>query len=61
GADEAIIAFQRPQGSGSQTVMLRFMGGTPLQEPLQDQVADPMGGPGGSYFGILLHQLNIAK
>ncbi|MDR2800875.1 MAG: substrate-binding domain-containing protein [Desulfovibrio sp.] len=44
GADEAIIAFQRPQGSGSQTVMLRFMGETRLQTPLLDRVVSSMGG-----------------
>ena len=30
GADEKIAAFQRDEGSGSQSMMLRFMGDTPL-------------------------------
>ncbi|MDR2054273.1 MAG: substrate-binding domain-containing protein [Desulfovibrio sp.] len=44
GTEETIIAFQRPQDSGSQTVMLRFMGDTPLQKPLLDRVVASMGG-----------------
>ena len=32
GSDEEIIAFQRDEGSGSQSMMLRFMGDTPLME-----------------------------
>ena len=32
GSDEAIIPFQRDEGSGSQSMMLRFMGDTPLME-----------------------------
>ena len=32
GSDEEIIAFQRDKGSGSQSMMLRFMGDTPLME-----------------------------
>ncbi len=43
GEDEPIIAFQRPQGSGSQTVMLRFMGDTPLAEPLTNRFTGGMG------------------
>ena len=30
GSDEEIIAFQRDEGSGSQSMMIRFMGDTPL-------------------------------
>lgn len=32
GSDEEIIPFQRDEGSGSQSMMLRFMGDTPLVE-----------------------------
>ena len=32
GSDEEIIAFQRDEGSGSQSMMIRFMGDTPLME-----------------------------
>ena len=32
GANEEIAAFQRDEGSGSQSMMLRFMGDTPLKE-----------------------------
>ena len=34
GNDEKIIAFQRPERSGSQSMMVYFMGDTPLKEPL---------------------------
>ena len=44
GTDTAIMAFQRPRNSGSQTIMLRFMGNTPMQAPLEDRVVAPMGG-----------------
>lgn len=43
GEDEPVIAFQRPEGSGSQTVMLRFMGDTPLAEPLKNRFTGGMG------------------
>lgn len=32
GSDEEIIPFQRDEGSGSQSMMIRFMGDTPLME-----------------------------
>ena len=32
GADEAILPFQRDPGSGSQSMLLRFMGDTPVME-----------------------------
>lgn len=32
GANEKIVAFQRDEGSGSQSMMLRFMGDTPLKK-----------------------------
>jgi phosphate transport system substrate-binding protein len=45
GGDEAeIIAFQRPLNSGSQTVMIRFMGDARLEPPLQDRYVGGMGG-----------------
>ena len=34
GNSENILAFQRPENSGSQTMMQYFMGDTPLKEPL---------------------------
>lgn len=34
GNSESILAFQRPENSGSQTMMQYFMGDTPLKEPL---------------------------
>lgn len=34
GKNEKIIAFQRPERSGSQSMMVYFMGDTPLKEPL---------------------------
>lgn len=44
GSDEEIVAFQRDEGSGSQTMMLRFMAGTPLATPDTEQVIGGMGG-----------------
>jgi phosphate transport system substrate-binding protein len=44
GGDAEIIAFQRPEDSGSQTVMRRFMGDTPLEPPLKDHYVGGMGG-----------------
>ena len=35
GKNVKILAFQRPEGSGSQTMMEYFMGATPLKDPLQ--------------------------
>ncbi len=35
GGVEKILAFQRPENSGSQTMMQYFMGDTPLKEPLR--------------------------
>ena len=42
GEDEEIVAFQRNEGSGSQSMLLRFMGDTPVKKP--DYVAGFMGG-----------------
>ena len=44
GADEKIMAFQRNEGSGSQSMMLRFMGDTPLMEPEKKEIVGGMGG-----------------
>jgi phosphate transport system substrate-binding protein len=44
GENHPVIAFQRPENSGSQTVMRHFMGKTPLTPPLQDRYAGGMGG-----------------
>ncbi len=44
GNDEEIIPFQRNEGSGSQSMMLRFMGDTPLLEPETEEVVGFMGG-----------------
>lgn len=44
GNDEEIIPFQRDEGSGSQTMMLRFMAGTPLVTPEKEQMVGGMGG-----------------
>ncbi|MCM1092183.1 MAG: substrate-binding domain-containing protein [Muribaculum sp.] len=37
GKNLKILAFQRPENSGSQTMMEYFMGDTPLKEPLQTE------------------------
>jgi phosphate transport system substrate-binding protein len=44
GRGDEVIAFQRPENSGSQTVMLRFMGGTEMETPLRDRYVASMGG-----------------
>lgn len=45
GRAEAIVPFQRPENSGSQTVMLaRVMQGEPMRRPLHEEVAQAMGG-----------------
>jgi len=44
GNDEPIVAFQRNEGSGSQSMLLRFMGDTPLMDPPMSQVSGFMGG-----------------
>ena len=37
GKDERILPFQRPEGSGSQTVMERFMGNARLARPVREE------------------------
>lgn len=44
GADEKIVAFQRNEGSGSQSMLIRFMGDTPIMTPPTEQVNDFMSG-----------------
>lgn len=45
GNNKKIRPFQRPAGSGSQTIMLaKVMGDTPLPEPLKEEFAAGMGG-----------------
>lgn len=39
-----IKAFQRPEGSGSQSALIRLMDGAPLMEPMRRDVIDGMGG-----------------
>lgn len=44
GENQKILAFQRPENSGSQTMMEYFMGDTPLREPLEAEYESSMGG-----------------
>lgn len=44
GSDERIAAFQRNQGSGSQSMLIRFMGDVPIMEPELEEVNGFMGG-----------------
>ena len=44
GPDQKIVAFQRPEGSGSQTMMIYFMGDVPLKEPKSYETFSAMGG-----------------
>jgi len=44
GNNEKIIAFQRPKNSGSQTLLEKVMGDTPLITPLKEEVPAGMGG-----------------
>jgi phosphate transport system substrate-binding protein len=39
-----IDAYQRPEGSGSQSALLNFMGGVPLMPPKMEQINDMMAG-----------------
>lgn len=42
--DEKIFAFQRPENSGSQTIMQKIMGDVPLAAPLREEYVAGMGG-----------------
>ena len=44
GKDEKIIAFQRNEGSGSQSMLIRFMGDTPIMDAPTEEVNDFMSG-----------------
>ena len=44
GPDRKITAYQRNEGSGSQSMLKRFMDGTPLMDPPTEQVQDLMSG-----------------
>ena len=44
GKDEKIIAYQRNEGSGSQSMLKRFMDNTPIMEAPTEQVNDLMSG-----------------
>lgn len=44
GQDMRIVAYQRPEGSGSQTIMKKFMGKKTLIQPLQEENIASMGG-----------------
>ena len=44
GKNKKILAFQRPENSGSQTMMEYFMGDIPLKEPLETEYEEPMMG-----------------
>ncbi|MGM0845205.1 MAG: substrate-binding domain-containing protein [Bacillota bacterium] len=44
GKDKEIIAFQRPEGSGSQTGLQNMMGNIPIMTPPTDQQVTGMGG-----------------
>ncbi|GHT44169.1 hypothetical protein FACS189454_00860 [Planctomycetales bacterium] len=44
GKNERIIPFQRPEGSGSQTMMLKVMGDVPLAKPQKEEFQNLMGG-----------------
>ncbi|HJV32368.1 MAG TPA: substrate-binding domain-containing protein [Bacillales bacterium] len=39
GENNKIRAFQRPENSGSQTIMEKFMGDTPLMDPLKEEIS----------------------
>lgn len=44
GKNEEIVAFQRNEGSGSQSMLIRFMGDVPIMEPPIERVNDLMAG-----------------
>ncbi len=44
GKNEKIVAFQRNEGSGSQSMLIRFMGDTPIIEPDMQTEVGGMGG-----------------
>ena len=44
GEDEEIVPFQRAENSGSQSMLIRFMGDTPIIEPDMEERVSGMGG-----------------
>lgn len=44
GEDKRILAFQRPENSGSQTLLQHIMGDTPIAPPLKEEYVGGMGG-----------------
>ena len=44
GKNEPISAYQRNEGSGSQSMLIRFMDGTPIMEPDTEKINDLMSG-----------------
>jgi phosphate transport system substrate-binding protein len=44
GENKKIIAFQRPENSGSQTLLEKIMGDTPIMKPMKEEVPEGMGG-----------------
>ena len=46
GENRRILAFQRPEGSGSQTLLQHIMAGTPIMEPLKTEYIGAMEGIG---------------
>lgn len=44
GKNQSIHAFQRNEGSGSQTALIGFMKGVPIMTPIKDEMATGMGG-----------------
>lgn len=44
GSSEPISAYQRNEGSGSQSMLIRFMDGTPIMEPETEKTNDLMSG-----------------
>jgi phosphate transport system substrate-binding protein len=44
GRDQKIMPFQRPEGSGSQTAMIRMMQGQTLTRPIHEESQEFMGG-----------------
>lgn len=44
GNDEEIRAFQRPEGSGSQSTLQKVMGNVPLMDPPSEDIVSAMGG-----------------
>ena len=57
GADEDIVAFQRNEGSGSQSMLIRFMGDTPIMPPETKEIK----GMGGIIEEVVDYQSKTAS